>query len=474
MTDALREEVADQNDAKTATGLPAVREDADTDALMTAWRDAEPEERAERLPAVERWSTMEAIARRIASSSLLPAALRSGPDREANVMVLLLTAHDLGISATTAMQQVHIIDGKPSMSAQLMRSLILRDGHGLQIKVEEDEAGKPVAATVRGWRKEMPDVDVDASYTWAEAVTAGLVGKDNWKRHPADMLVARATSRFARYFFPDCLSGVSYTPDELEAVPNLAQEREPERAPADEAQVALLEAGFATLSADGLNILREKWKTAKIGALRPTKHIPLIRADDVETAIALIAEAKAEEPADAEIVEPDPTRVPDGGGVDERQEADDSGEGFADSGDESQSPGVPSLAPPIASAADVPSPEPSLGNAAVKPAYGDGRPTETIPAPPCLGDADESPLDGPVTAATDGEALAVPDAALGLDGAREPDRKAHTLEAIEAEVAALSIDKVYATLELAGKAVGGGPKACRKRLVALWVSERPF
>ena len=45
---------------------------------------------------------------------------------------------------------------------------------------------------------------------------SGLLGKDVWKKYPADMLVARATSRLARLVFPDTTIG--YTPEELQRV----------------------------------------------------------------------------------------------------------------------------------------------------------------------------------------------------------------------------------------------------------------
>jgi hypothetical protein len=50
-----------------------------------------------------------------------------------------------------------------------------------------------------------------------DAHRAGLSGKGPWKSYPAAMLRARAISAMARAMFPDALSGVVYTPEELGA-----------------------------------------------------------------------------------------------------------------------------------------------------------------------------------------------------------------------------------------------------------------
>ena len=55
-----------------------------------------------------------------------------------------------------------------------------------------------------------------AGFTMAEALAAGLTGKDNWKKYPSDMLFARAISRGARRFAPGIFGGSPvYTPDEM-------------------------------------------------------------------------------------------------------------------------------------------------------------------------------------------------------------------------------------------------------------------
>jgi hypothetical protein len=57
------------------------------------------------------------------------------------------------------------------------------------------------------------------SFTWEDAVKAGVTGKDNWKNYAPAMLRARSCSAICRVVFPDAIMGV-YTPDELGAIVN--------------------------------------------------------------------------------------------------------------------------------------------------------------------------------------------------------------------------------------------------------------
>jgi len=146
-----------------------------------------------------------------AESSLLPAHLRGKP---ANVLIILAGARSLNVSAFWALQSMHVIEGKLSISAELMRGLAIRAGHKVKIiKRERDEAIVEI-------QRADSDTPYRASFSWQEAIDAELHTKSNWKKYPKAMLVARATSIAMRDECPDVLYGVIYTPDELGAVEN--------------------------------------------------------------------------------------------------------------------------------------------------------------------------------------------------------------------------------------------------------------
>lgn len=144
----------------------------------------------------------------LAESSLLPAHLRGKP---ANVLVVLQGARALDISAFWAFQSMHVVDGKLGLAAELMRAMVIKAGH--QFTVIERTAHRAVVEIKRK-DKERP---YRAEFTADDAKTAGLTGKDNWKKYFKSMLVARATSIGVRDECPEVLFGMVYTPDELGA-----------------------------------------------------------------------------------------------------------------------------------------------------------------------------------------------------------------------------------------------------------------
>lgn len=144
----------------------------------------------------------------LAASDLLPAAYRGKP---ANVLVALALGEALGLSPTTALYGINVIQGKPTLSAETMRAVVLGHGHTFDVVAFTAEE-----AVVRVARRERPGDTSDFSFTSEDAHRAGLTG-GNYDKYPKAMLLARATSQACRAVFPDVLAGVSYTPEELEA-----------------------------------------------------------------------------------------------------------------------------------------------------------------------------------------------------------------------------------------------------------------
>ena len=145
-------------------------------------------------------------AQALAAASLLPESYRGKP---ANVLLAMEYGAALGLDTVTAIQQVNVINGKPSASAQLIGSLVRRAGHRLRVTGDDKRA---VAEIVR---RDDPDFVFRAEWTIDRASAAGLAGKGTWKQYPAAMLKARAITEVARDACPEALAGVSYTPEEL-------------------------------------------------------------------------------------------------------------------------------------------------------------------------------------------------------------------------------------------------------------------
>lgn len=144
----------------------------------------------------------------LVASRLLP---RSITTPEA-AFAVIATGRELGLSAMQALRSVHIIEGKPTLSADLMVALVKRSDACAYFRLIESNGTKAAYET---HRKGEPS-PTRMTYTLEEARAAGALQKDNWRRFPAAMLRARCASMLARAVYPDVILGV-YDPDELDA-----------------------------------------------------------------------------------------------------------------------------------------------------------------------------------------------------------------------------------------------------------------
>lgn len=147
------------------------------------------------------------MAEAIARTEFVPKALRNRPDA---VMACVLAGHEIGVPPMQALSKIHIIEGRPAQASELMRALVLRAGHDLWI--EESSITK---ATICGQRLGS-DHTTRITWTMDDAKRANLSGKDNWRRYPRAMLLARATAELCRMVFPDVLGGLSYAVEEVQ------------------------------------------------------------------------------------------------------------------------------------------------------------------------------------------------------------------------------------------------------------------
>ncbi|MGL4442674.1 MAG: hypothetical protein ACRCU1_03545, partial [Alsobacter sp.] len=132
--------------------------------------------------------------------------------REA-VFSAIMLGRTLGLPAATVVRGCHVIEGKLSMSAQLIVGLVMKSGKADFFKCSERT---PTKCTWKTHRKGDPD-DAPVTVTWTieDAKRAGLVrAGGNYEKYPAQMLSARASVDLARMVFPDIASNL-YTPEEL-------------------------------------------------------------------------------------------------------------------------------------------------------------------------------------------------------------------------------------------------------------------
>jgi hypothetical protein len=148
-------------------------------------------------------------ARALAESNLLPKQYFKQP---ANLLWAISYGQTLGVDPMTAVQSIHVINGKPTASADLIAGLVRRAGHKLRITGDDRKA---VAQIIRA---DDPDFTFEVVWTIERAHAAKLTNKDTWKQFPAAMLKARAITEVARAACSEILQGTIYTPEELGAV----------------------------------------------------------------------------------------------------------------------------------------------------------------------------------------------------------------------------------------------------------------
>lgn len=152
------------------------------------------------------WETLQAQAEALAGSAFVPAPYRGKPG---DVLAAGLYGQEIGLGISAALSYIHVINGRPTLSAEGMVALIRARGHSI--------GGETTAqvAIVRGKRADTGD-EMSVEWTIEMADRAGLLKKagSNWAAYPESMLWARAVSQLARMLFPDVLLGLSYTPEE--------------------------------------------------------------------------------------------------------------------------------------------------------------------------------------------------------------------------------------------------------------------
>jgi hypothetical protein len=150
-----------------------------------------------------------AEAKDYASSIAQAATLGAMRGKPADILAALLAGQELGLAPMQSLRAFHVIDGKPSLSADALAALCVRSPLCDYLLCEGDE----VRATATTQRRGSPK-PVSVTFSMADAQRAGLAGRGGWQKYPAAMLRARAIAGVCRLAYPDLCLGL-YDPDEL-------------------------------------------------------------------------------------------------------------------------------------------------------------------------------------------------------------------------------------------------------------------
>lgn len=147
---------------------------------------------------------------RLAPSTILPSAYRGNA---ANAFVAAETGAALGLEPLQALASIAVINGRATLSSDLMAAVIRRAGHTLRIVENSPES---ITATLV--RADDKTFKFEVTWDKDKATKAGLWGqKGPWSQYPTQMLRARAITEVARQGASEALMGMIYSPEDFGA-----------------------------------------------------------------------------------------------------------------------------------------------------------------------------------------------------------------------------------------------------------------
>lgn len=156
------------------------------------------------------WDVLMERATILSKSNIIPAQFQRQPE---NVLIALDLASRMGQSPIILMQNLYIIQGKPSLSGQMVASLVRTSGQFENLELHyvgtpnTDTWGAYVSGIRNG--KELKGTVV----TLGMAKKEGWYGKNGskWQTIPQQMMGYRAWTYFGRLYAPEVLMGLHET-----------------------------------------------------------------------------------------------------------------------------------------------------------------------------------------------------------------------------------------------------------------------
>ena len=154
------------------------------------------------------------MAAELAKSGLMPSSVKTAQQ----IVVSLQWGHELGLSPMVAINNIVVVNGRPTLSTDIMFALARNNTEyaGCQWKSQTSEKAEVIVK--RKIKNGIEEQSV-GYFDLDMARKAGLANKENWIKYPQRMLKHRALSYALRDAFPDVLSGI-YTPEEMDSVNN--------------------------------------------------------------------------------------------------------------------------------------------------------------------------------------------------------------------------------------------------------------
>ena len=165
----------------------------------------------------------------ISKSALVPKDYQGKPS---NTLVAIQWGMELGLAPMQALQNIAVINGKPSIYGDALLAMVRADSRCGSVReyLEGDEDNRTAVCVITRLHKDDEVEEIERKFSINDAKRAGLWGKQGpWKQYPQRMLQMRARSWAIRDGFPDVIKGL-ITVEEAQDMPPMktVKEAQPE------------------------------------------------------------------------------------------------------------------------------------------------------------------------------------------------------------------------------------------------------
>jgi|TARA_X000001388_G_scaffold68390_1_gene56170 hypothetical protein len=167
---------------------------------------------------------LERLAKQFAASNLVPKSYMGKP---LDCLVAMQAGISMGLNAFQALQNIAVINGRPTIWGDALIGLVRRhpDCKGIQETIDGEGDERTATCTVK--RSQNGEIEeITKTFSWKDAKRADLTTRGPWKSYPDRMLQMRARGFALRDAFSDAMAGV-ITREEVEDYPEMKVVSEP-------------------------------------------------------------------------------------------------------------------------------------------------------------------------------------------------------------------------------------------------------
>ena len=144
-----------------------------------------------------------------------------GISNSSQAVMKILAGREMGLGVFASLSNIHIIQEKPVIGANMMAAMIKASPkYDYRVmELNKERCRLMFLEKINGQWTEQGE----SAFSLEDAAAAQLLDKkdSNWKKYPQNMLFARSVSNGVKWFCPDLFSGATaYTPDEMGAAVN--------------------------------------------------------------------------------------------------------------------------------------------------------------------------------------------------------------------------------------------------------------